>query len=99
MNGDGDDDMRSSRDGGGVPVRAVFFGNLRYDTSAGDVAEIFERPLTSVSLPEHDFDPNMPIHVDRVDMKRGFCFVFFKSVKTEAERARAEDYIIRLNGM
>ena len=40
-----------------------------------------------------------PVAVERLDLKRGFCFVFLKDVATQEEKERAEAYVSQINGM
>lgn len=44
-------------------------------------------------------DPRRPIAVDRVDIKRGYCFVFLKDVTSQAEKERIENYVADIGGM
>lgn len=44
-------------------------------------------------------DPRRPIALDRVDMKRGYCFVFLKDVSSMAEKERIENYVADISGM
>ena len=40
-----------------------------------------------------------PIPVDRIDMKRGYCFVFLKDATDLAEKLRIEAFCQAINGM
>ena len=40
-----------------------------------------------------------PFNLDRVDMKRGYCFVFMKDADTLAEKDRVEQFVADINGM
>ena len=44
-------------------------------------------------------DPRRPIALDRVDIKRGYCFVFLRDVTSMAEKERIENYVSDINGM
>jgi arginine/serine-rich splicing factor 4/5/6 len=81
---------------GSAALRPVFLGNLHHSFTAGDVIEIFERPLIPPDLPQDAFDP---IPVDRVDLKRGYCFVFLKDAASQADKERAERFVSDINGM
>lgn len=76
-------------------LKPVFIGNLHSDYNTDDVMEIFERPI----LPESVKDEMGPVGVERVDMKRGYCFVFLKDVKTQSEKEHAERFVEVINGM
>ena len=76
-------------------LKPVFIGNLHSDYNTDDVMEIFERPI----LPDSVKDEMGPVGVDRVDMKRGYCFVFLKDVKTQSEKEHAERFVEVINGM
>jgi hypothetical protein len=55
-----------------------------------DVISIFERPKSD----KHD-----PIPVDRIDLKRGYAFVFLKDATSQAQKEKAERYVSDMNGM
>ena len=71
--------------------RPVFLGNLSHSVVVSDVEKIFTDPITD--------DGTAPISVDRVDLKRGFCFVFLKDAENQDEKDRTESYVSRINGM
>lgn len=71
-------------------IRPVFFGNLDPLCTATDIEEIFFRPVLQ------EFNP---IEVDRVDLKRGFCFVFLMDVKNQDQKDQVERYVADINGM
>ena len=71
--------------------RPVFLGNLNHYVISSDVEKIFTEPITD--------DGAAPVPVDRVDLKRGFCFVFLKDAENQDEKDRAEAYVSRINGM
>jgi len=73
----------------GPAIRSVFFGNVRPDCETEDIMGIFRRPI----LPGYD-----PISVQRIDLKKGFCFVFFNDAKSPDEKERTERYVMELNG-
>ena len=50
-------------------------------------------------LHAHSGDPRRPIPLDRVDMKRGYCFVFLKDASSAAEKERVENYVADISGM
>lgn len=73
--------------GGGVAMPTVFLGNLDPNCIAEDVQDMFER---------HN-EP--PIPVLRVDMKRGFCFVYLKDAQSPADKERIQRYVEEINGI
>mmetsp|Transcript_26780 Transcript_26780/g.25637 ORF Transcript_26780/g.25637 Transcript_26780/m.25637 type:complete len:148 (-) Transcript_26780:440-883(-) len=77
---------------GSAHLRPVFLGNLSHDVHASDVADIFERPL--INLGE-----GARVPVDRIDLKRGFCFVFLKPAASQTDKDNAERYVSEMNGM
>jgi hypothetical protein len=83
-------DSHMNKDAFSVAIQSLFIGNLRPDCETEDVNDIFRRPILS------GFDP---ITVQRIDLKKGFCFVFFKDAKSLEEKERAERYMMELNGM
>jgi arginine/serine-rich splicing factor 4/5/6 len=89
----------SSRGGdmsGSPCVRPVFMGNLIAGYSNDEVIALFERPNMPPSSSEKNFRP-MP--VDRIDVKRGYCFVFLKDFTSEADKELAERFVSDINGM
>jgi arginine/serine-rich splicing factor 4/5/6 len=74
---------------GSAHIRPIFLGNLDINVTAEDVSDIFTRPYSDM--------PPMP--VERVDLKRGFAFVFMDPAKSEEDKARVETYVERINGM
>ena len=58
---------------------------------AEDISKVFESPVLG--------DDITPVAVERLDLKRGFCFVFLKDVATQEEKERAEAYVSQINGM
>eukprot|EP00551_Chaetoceros_affinis_P009756 CAMPEP_0203683180 /NCGR_PEP_ID=MMETSP0090-20130426/47386_1 /ASSEMBLY_ACC=CAM_ASM_001088 /TAXON_ID=426623 /ORGANISM="Chaetoceros affinis, Strain CCMP159" /LENGTH=317 /DNA_ID=CAMNT_0050552309 /DNA_START=97 /DNA_END=1051 /DNA_ORIENTATION=- len=74
---------------GSAHLRPVFMGNLDYNCTAEDLEDLFVRP-------HRGFEP-MPI--DRVDLKRGYAFVFFQEARTQNDKDRLERYVDEINGM
>lgn len=81
--------------GGNLYLRPVFFGNLSHGATAADVDAIFSNPPSSMG----DGEVKMPYPVDRVDMKRGYAFVFLKDPPSLSEKERTEHYVGEINGM
>jgi arginine/serine-rich splicing factor 4/5/6 len=83
----GNDDNASAEGGGsaagGLSLRPVFVGNLTIGYKAEEVAEIFNRPIAPRDVPDGTYNP---IPVDRVDLKRGYCFVFLKDAASATEK-------------
>lgn len=86
--------------GGGIPeVPSVFLGNLDYGATTTDVEAIFGQPL---QVPGVDLSqlPVGGIRVERVDLKRGYCFVYLKQCWTSVEqRDLVYNYAQRISGM
>ena len=81
---------------GSAALRPVFLGNLMPNFSAEQVTELFTRPIAPPGTAPGTFKP---IPVDRVDMKRGYCFVFLKDAATQDDKERAERFVSEINGM
>lgn len=82
----------SGGDGEGpVPLRGVFLGNLTAVYKSEEVAEIFNKPIVPRDVPEGTYNP-MP--VDRVDLKRGYCFVFLKDAPNATERTQVVSFAL-----
>jgi hypothetical protein len=81
---------------GSAAIRPVFLGNLKTDCPAEDIAEIFSRPIAPPGTPPGTFTP---IPIDRVDTKRGYCFVFLKDAATQADKEMTERFVSAINGM
>jgi hypothetical protein len=64
---------------------------------SNEVIEIFQKPM----IPPDSFPkvPFKPIAVDRLDLKRGYCFVFLKDVANVAEKEQVERFVSDINGM
>lgn len=74
---------------GSAHIRPVFLGNLDIGVTTDEVADLFTRPAMDVP----------PFPVDRVDVKRGFAFVFLIDAKSEDDKENIERYVDRINGM
>lgn len=88
-------ESRTGSTGVSIPeIPSIFFGNLDYGASTEDIQAIFEQPLPGIG------DGMAPVGVERVDLKRGFCFVYLKQdFKSLQEREAAYNYAQRINGM
>jgi hypothetical protein len=85
---------------GSTALRPLFFGNLLQNYSTDQIINIFENPLAIDSLREHpNADSFRPIPVDRIDIKRGYCFVFLKDATTQEDKERIETFAMAINGM
>jgi len=60
------------------------------------VTEIFEKPIAPSSAAEGTF---RSIPVDRIDVKRGYCFVFLKDVSSQTEKELVQRFVSDINGM
>jgi len=90
----GDAPMDGSTSGGIPAIPSMFLGNLDYGTNVSDIRNIFERPLPGIG------DGMDPMEVEKVDLKRGFCFVYLKqNFKSLEERNAVYTYAERVNGM
>lgn len=78
-------------------MRTIFFGNLAPTCLVHDIEEIFARPV--LSIPYEGGDVKDPIRVNRVDLKRGFGFVFLEDAKSVSEKERIERYVSEICGM
>jgi hypothetical protein len=81
---------------GSAAIRPVFLGNLVTNYSAGMVQDLFDKPIPPPNSPEGTYTP---VHVDRVDLKRGYCFVFLKDATCQADKDNAERFVTAINGM
>ena len=75
---------------GSAALRPVFLGNLIPVYTPETVCAVFERP----TIPNAE-----PVFVDRVDVKRGYCFVFLKDARNESDKRRIEEFVSKINGM
>jgi splicing factor, arginine/serine-rich 4/5/6 len=83
---------------GNLALRPVFLGNLHLDYNAEEVISIFETPIQPPNAVSRGVTyARMP--VDRIDVKRGYCFIFLKDAKSQAEKEQAEDFVSDINGM
>lgn len=62
--------------------------------TAQDVKDCFERPQQP--RPDDNF---APVPVERVDLKRGYCFVFLQDATSEEDKKRVEAFVSAINGM
>jgi hypothetical protein len=81
---------------GSAAIRPVFLGNLVTNYSASTVQELFEKPIVPPNTPDGTYTP---IPVDRVDLKRGYCFVFLKDAICQADKDNCERFVSALTGM
>lgn len=81
---------------GSAAMRPVFLGNLLANYSTDQVTELFERCYQIRGLPR-EFSKS--IAVDRIDVKRGYCFVFLKDAASQGEKETIEDFVVAINGM
>ena len=88
---DGQDDVVGS-----AAIRPVFLGNLRPEYSSDKIMELFTRPIPPPGASEDTFQP---IPVDRIDVKRGFCFVFLKDAASQQDKEQVERFVSDINGM
>jgi hypothetical protein len=86
--------------GGGVSgssaIRPVFLGNLKPTYHADDIMAIFHRPIVPPGTAPGKFKP---IPVDRLDQKRGYCFVFLKDAIVQEDKDNAEQFVEAISGM
>ncbi|KAL9188921.1 hypothetical protein ACHAXT_011411 [Thalassiosira profunda] len=82
--------------GGNLYLRPIFLGNLSHGCLASDIEGVFQNPTPASG---EGGEVRAPIPVDRVDMKRGYCFVFLKDPETQSEKDRAEAYVSEISGM
>jgi len=75
---------------GSSHLRPVFMGNLDYNCTVNDIEDLFIRPVRNGME---------PVAIDRVDLKRGYAFVFFQEARSEEDKERLERYVDEINGM
>ena len=80
---------------GSAAMRPIFLGNLKPNYQADDVKAIFQKPI----LPPGQEGTLQPITVERLDQKRGYCFVFLKDATTAADKDNAEKFVAAISGM
>eukprot|EP00984_Skeletonema_dohrnii_P021927 scaffold11059_cov72-Skeletonema_dohrnii-CCMP3373.AAC.1 len=96
-----------NNDGLGSGIRPIFLGNLSHSALSSDVEHMFRNPVSrgsSYGTNGEEKEEGMaseiaPFDLDRVDMKRGYCFVFMQEPKTIEEKNRIEAYVGEINGM
>jgi hypothetical protein len=81
---------------GSAAIRPVFLGNLRGMFEAEQVTDIFTKPIVPPGTEEGKFSP---FSIDRVDVKRGYCFVFLNDAASQADKEEAETFVKAINGM
>jgi len=74
---------------GSAHIRPVFLGNLDLGVTTEEVADLFTHPAMDIP----------PMSIDRIDVKRGFAFVFLNDVKSEDVKERISRYVDGLSGM
>lgn len=84
-------------DNSAMALRPLFFGNLLLNYSTDQIKNLFEHPESIDTLPNHT--ELRPIPIDRIDIKRGYCFVFFKDATSIQEKERIESFCMTINGM
>jgi hypothetical protein len=72
----------------------VFLGNLLQSYSADAVTELFERPIQPSEKSNY-----YSIPVDRIDIKRGYAFVFLKDARGPEDKRNVEGFVMDINGM
>lgn len=80
---------------GSAAIRPVFLGNLKSVYEADQVKEIFTKPI----VPPNTEESFKPFGVDRIDVKRGYCFVFLQDATSEADKEATERFVSAINGM
>ncbi|KAG7352369.1 RNA recognition motif containing protein [Nitzschia inconspicua] len=81
---------------GSTALRPVFLGNLKPTYNADDIMAIFHQPIVP---PGTDPGKFKPIPVDRLDQKRGYCFVFLKDAVVQEDKDNAEQFVEAISGM
>ena len=81
---------------GSTAIRPVFLGNLKPNYAADDIMRIFEQPVVPPGTEEGTYKP---IPVDRLDQKRGYCFVFLKDAIVQDDKDNAEKFVAAISGM
>ena len=85
----GDAESVSSNLIGSAHIRPIFLGNLDMNVTAEDISDLFTRPALNTP----------PMSVERVDLKRGFAFVFMNDAQSQSDKERVEDYVDGIQGM
>lgn len=96
-----DEDGDRDRDGGSDVVgssalRSIFLGNLHLGYTTDDVANIFEKPVIPSSA-EPGYFQSIP--VERIDVKRSYCFVFLKDAPNQEVKEKVMKFVSDINGM
>lgn len=81
---------------GSSALRPVFLGNLKPTYNADDIMAIFHNPIAPPGTEEGKYKP---IPVDRLDQKRGYCFVFLKDALVQEDKDNAEAFVAAISGM
>ena len=81
---------------GSAALRSIFLGNLHLGYTTDDVRDIFEKPHIPPNAQEGFYDS---IPVERIDVKRSYCFVFLKDATTQDKKEKAEKFVSDINGM
>ena len=81
------DNGEEGKGAGGMAMPTVFLGNLSHMCTVEDIHYMFEK------------NNDQPIPVLRVDMKRGFCFVYLKDATSPRDKERIQSYVADINGM
>ena len=87
---DGDDVI------GSPALRSIFLGNLHLGYTTDDVRDVFEKPHVPPNAPEGYYES---IPVERIDVKRSYCFVFLKDASTQERKEKVEKFVSDINGM
>ncbi len=74
---------------GSAHLQPVFMGNLDFGVTVEDIEDLFLRPMRGMD----------PVPIDRVDLKRGYAFVFFQEARSQTDKERLERYVDEINGM
>ena len=61
-----------------------------------EIMDIFTKPIVPREIPEGTY---RPVPVERVDIKRGYCFVFLKDAVSQEEKDKVERFVEAINGM
>lgn len=81
---------------GSAAMRPIFLGNLKPNFTAEDILKIFDSPNATIGADQGSFQP---IPVDRLDQKRGYCFVFLKDAVKASDKDNAERFVAAISGM
>ena len=93
----GDNNNNIAAAGGGTAMRPVFLGNLHPTYTHDDVVNIFHKPVVPPGT--EDAESFKPVAVDRLDQKRGYCFVFLKDAESPGDKDNVEKLVSAINGM